>query len=106
MPVYYENDHGINLCFKLKCKYDDSAFDLTGYTIKFYMKLPSAAVPKVNGGVCVPDVPLTLGTCNYVVLAADFDTIGSYNWELILTKLGVEIHARGNYNIVIKEELH
>ena len=105
MPVYYENDHGFNLSFTVRNKSDGSVFDLTGYTIKFYMKLPSAAAPKVNGGVCNPDAPPTLGTCKYPVQAADFDTIGSYNWELILTQAGAKVHARGNYNIVIKEEI-
>ncbi len=103
MPVYYEDDFGFNLSFAVKNKTDGSAFNLTGYTIKFYMWLPSATVSKINGGACNP-VVATSGTCVYPVQAADFDTIGSYNWELILTKPGAELHARGNYNIVIKEE--
>jgi len=103
MVVYYKDDFGFNLCFTVRNKTDGSAFDLTLYTIKFYMWLPSAAAPKVNAGVCNPIVAAS-GTCAYPVQAADFDTIGSYNWELILTKAGTEIHVRGNYNIVIKEE--
>ncbi len=103
MPVYYKDDFGFNLCFTVRNKTDGLAFDLDGYTIKFYMWLPSATSSKVDSGVCNPD-PAILGGCEYPVQAVDFDTIGSYNWELILTKAGAEIHVRGNLNIVIKEE--
>lgn len=103
MPVYYKDDHGFKLCFTVKCKTDGSDFDLEDYTIKFYMWLPSAAASKVVDGIVNIDVAGS-GTCHHPVLAADFDTVGSYNWELILTQPGVELHARGNYNIVVKEE--
>jgi len=103
MPVYYKDDYGFNLCFTVRNKTDNSPFDITGFDVRFYMWLPSAAVSKVNAGICNPAVAAS-GTCEYSVQPADFDTIGSYNWELILTQPGAELHARGNYNIVVKEE--
>ena len=104
MPTYYEDEEGFNLCFEVKNKADGTAFDLAGYTIQLFMWLPSATVSKINAGACVIDAPASNGECHYVVAAGDFDTPGSYNWELVLTQAGVELHARGNANIVIKEE--
>ena len=105
MPVYYEDEFGFNLCFTVTDRATGSAFSLVGYTIVLYMWLPSATVPKINGGVCViTNAPGTDGKCHYPVTLTDFDTKGSYNWELVLTSAGVERHARGNGNITIKEE--
>ena len=103
MPVYYKDDHGFNLDFKITHKADGSDFNLAGYTIEFFMWLPSAAVSKVIAGIVNIDVAAS-GTCHHPILAADFDTVGSYNWELVLTQLGVEVHVRGNKNFIIKEE--
>jgi len=103
MPVYYKDDHGFKLCFVVKNKSDGTPFVLTDYTIKFYMWLPSATSSKVDAGIVNIDIAAD-GTCHHPVLATDFDVPGSYNWELILTKDGVELHSRGNANIVIKEE--
>lgn len=103
MPKYYENEFGIKLCFTVRNKVAGTVFNLGGYTIKFYMWLPSATTPKIDTGTVDVDVAAD-GTCHYDVVLGDFDTPGSYNWELVLTQLGIELHARGDGNITIKEE--
>jgi hypothetical protein len=102
MVQYIKDEFGFNLNFTVKNKDDGTPFDLTGYTIKFYMWLPNEAA-KISAGVCVISVAAS-GTCYHVVTSGSFDTPGSYNWELILTKAGVERHARSNGNIEIMEE--
>lgn len=103
VPTYQKDEFGFNLAFTIRERSDDGVFVLTGYTLKFYMWLPNATAPKINAGV-VNIVDGASGTCVYPVAAGDFDTIGSYNWEIKLTKAGVERSAKGAPNIVIKEE--
>ena len=99
---FYVDEQGFNLPFAVK-ESDGTAFVLTGYTIKFWMWLPNAATSKISNGTVVPDDE-DAGTCHYVVQATDFNTAGSYNWELVLTSDSIERKARGEYNIVIEEE--
>ena len=103
MVRYIKDEYGFNVPFIVRDKQTGNPFDLSGYTITFYMWLPNATSNKVNGGACVIDVAAS-GTCHYVVLSGDFDSPGSYNWELVLTAVGVERHARSDGNIEIKEE--
>jgi hypothetical protein len=102
MVTYIKDEYGFDLPFTVRYKTTGLPFNLAGYTITFYMWLPNATV-KVNGGACVIDNAAN-GTCHYVVASGDFDTPGSYNWELVLTQVGVERHARSDGNIDIMEE--
>lgn len=62
-------------------------YDLTDYTIKFKVWRPGfPGVLAVNGAcnaVSAPD-----GTCSYAVANGDFNFVGTYSFELELTKAG------------------
>ncbi len=63
---------------------DGSPLDLTGCTVKFYMKNSSTGVVKVNGNSC-SIVSATAGTCRYIWSSTDTDTAGSYLGEIEIT---------------------
>lgn len=58
--------------------------DLTGCTVKFYMKNADTGTVKINGSACsITDA--TKGKCRYVWAAGDTDTIGTYLGEVEVT---------------------
>ena len=58
--------------------------DLTGCTVKFYMKNADTGAVKINGSACsITDA--TKGKCRYVWAAGDTDTIGTYLGEVEVT---------------------
>lgn len=58
--------------------------DLTGCTVKFYMKNADTGAVKINGSVCsITDA--AKGKCRYVWAAGDTDTIGTYLGEVEVT---------------------
>jgi hypothetical protein len=103
MVRYIKDEAGFDLPFIVRDRKTGDRFPLSGYTITFFMWLPDAVSSKVNGGAVVIDDAAN-GECHYVVQAGDFDTVGSYNWELRLVAGAVERKARSNGNIEIKEE--
>lgn len=103
MVRYIKDEAGFNVPFIVRDRKTGNPFDLSGFTITFYMWLPSAAISKISAGAIVIDVAAS-GTCHYVVQANDFNAVGSYNWELKLVSGGTERKARSNGNIEIKEE--
>jgi hypothetical protein len=63
---------------------EGSAVDLTGATVKFYMKNSDTGAVKINGVACVL-TDATNGLCRYNWLAADTNTVGNYTGELEVT---------------------
>lgn len=62
---------------------DGQAVDLTGATVKFYMK-DSAGSAKLAGAACtITDA--TNGKCQYVWQAGDLDTAGTFTGEVQVT---------------------
>lgn len=58
--------------------------DLTGCTVKFYMKNIDTGSVKINGSLCdIADA--ANGKCRYVWLAADTNTVGAYLGEVEVT---------------------
>lgn len=60
------------------------AVDLTGATVKFYMKETTAGTVKINGVACALTVPAK-GQCQYNWAAGDTDTVGTYAGEVEVT---------------------
>lgn len=65
-------------------KVDDVAFDLTGSTVKFRMRLETSSTLKVDAAATV--VNPSAGTVRYDWVAADVDTVGDYVgwWQVTL----------------------
>jgi hypothetical protein len=63
---------------------DGVPVDLTGATVKFYMKDVSTGTVKVNGSLCTI-VDATKGKCRYVWAALDTNTVGTYVGEVEVT---------------------
>lgn len=59
--------------------------DLTGASVKFYMKNNDTGAVKVNGKSCTVIDPATSGVCRYSWEAADTDTAGEYVGEVEVT---------------------
>lgn len=58
--------------------------DLTGATVKFYMKDATTGSVKINGAACaITDA--TKGKCRYAWLAVDTNTVGAYLGEVEVT---------------------
>ena len=58
--------------------------DLTGCTVKFYMKNADTGAVKINGSAC-SITEATKGKCRYVWAAGDTDTVGTYLGEVEVT---------------------
>jgi len=63
---------------------DGAPVDLTGCTVKFYMKDAVSGSVKINGATCsIVDAPK--GICRYVWTGSDTNTIGTYLGEVEVT---------------------
>ena len=63
---------------------DGIPVDLTGSTVKFYMKNTDTGSVKINGSACtITDA--TKGKCRYVWASGDTNTVGNYVGEVEVT---------------------
>ena len=63
---------------------DGAPVDLTGATVKFYMKDSTTGSVKINGSACtITDA--TKGKCRYVWISSDTNTVGTYVGEVEVT---------------------
>ena len=63
---------------------DGSPVDLTGCTVKFYMKDATSGSVKISGSACtITDA--TKGKCKYLWSGSDTNTAGSYVGEVEVT---------------------
>ena len=63
---------------------DGSPVDLTGSTVRFYMKDATTGTVKINGSTCtITDAPK--GKCTYLWQASDTNTAGGYVGEVEVT---------------------
>ena len=95
-----QGDFGFNLEFTIT-EDDDSAFDLTGYTvtIKVWPKYFIGNLVVDSAGVI--DVEAS-GTCHYAVADGDFDDAGDFLIEVQLTKTGTQASTR-YYTLKVEE---
>jgi hypothetical protein len=80
---------------------DETAYNLTGYTITFKVWKAGAPETSILSGGCNID-SATDGTCHYTLTATDFTSRADYKFELQLTKSGV-IESTQNYDLKIEE---
>lgn len=60
---------------------DGAPVDLTGATVKFYMKDATSGLVKINGASCsITDA--TKGKCRYVWTSSDTNTVSTYLGEV------------------------
>jgi len=96
--IVSKGDFGFYLNFTVLDS-DNSAFDLTDYTIT--LKVWDTAL--LFSGAC--DIVVAgAGTCKYLITVSDLSKAGNYALELELTKAGVELSTK-KYNLEIKESL-
>ena len=63
---------------------DGSPVNLTGCTVKFYMKDATSGSVKINGTTCtITDA--TKGKCKYLWYGSDTNTVGTYLGEVEVT---------------------
>lgn len=67
---------------------DESAFDLSGYTITWVAWVPGASSAFFSQAMEI--VVAGDGTCRYKIQSDDFDTEGKFYSEVQLTKVGEE----------------
>ena len=63
---------------------DGNSVDLTGATVKFYMKNADTGAVKISGVACTL-TDATKGKCRYSWQAADTNTVGTYLGEVEVT---------------------
>ena len=95
-----KGDYGYNLNFTVQDA-DGNAFNLTGYTITLKVWAPNVPGTLKFSGACTIDVAAS-GTCHYVLVSGNFDTVARYQAELELTKSGVVSSTRP-FIIVVEE---
>jgi len=96
----YEDDYGYDLQFTV-LDVNSNAFNLTGATVKFQMAKPSSTALKVNG-TCTLVTP-SAGTCAYTTTSGDFDTLGDYVAQLLITVSGKQ-YTIGDLNVYVKKQ--
>jgi len=95
---WYKTDTLPDLEFTIK--QDGSAVDLTGATVKFYMKNRDTGNVKINGVACTLVVAAS-GTCKYVWQSGDTDTVGTFVAEVEVTFSGGTVQT-GYENLTIE----
>lgn len=84
---------------------DGAPVDLTGCTVKFYMKNADTGSVKINGTNCViTDAPK--GKCRYNWTGSDTDTVGTYVGEIEVTFADSKIQTGfKQLSIVIRDDI-
>lgn len=84
---------------------DGTPVDLTGSTVKFYMKNADTGSVKINGSLCsITDA--TKGKCRYVWAAGDTNTVGTYLGEVEVTFPDTKIQTGyKQVTIVIRDDI-
>jgi len=87
---FYTKKDSTELPLKVKLHDNDcsTAFDLTGYTGKFYMSDEDDYTDVKVDGSAVTVTSAEDGEAQYNWVAADVDTIGRYRYEFEFTKAG------------------
>ncbi len=97
-----QNSHGYILTFTVTNS-AGTAYDLTGYTVKFKVwKINNPLTRLVDGTCTFTEAQGNLGICKYTVANGDFDIAGKFLGELELTYTNVE-ESTENFNVVVKE---
>lgn len=96
-----KSDFGFSLNFTVQ-EDDETAFNLTGYTITMKVWSQGLSSDPIVTGACVADVEAS-GTCHYPVVQYDFDDVGDYLVEIELTKVGVAAESTRNYTLHVEE---
>ena len=95
-----QNDYGFYLNFTITDS-DGAAFNLTGYTASFKMWLANNPDDLIVDGAC-SIISAAAGTCRYLAVDGDFDTINNYRAEIELTQAGV-VESTDYFTIAVKE---
>lgn len=84
---------------------DGAPVDLTGCTVKFYMKNSTTGSVKINGATCaITDA--TKGKCRYNWTGSDTDTVGTYLGEVEVTFADSKIQTGfKQLSIVIRDDI-
>lgn len=101
-PGLVRNDEGWDIVFTLAYN-DDSVVDITGATITFKVKAPTASVNKIEG-VCALTALLT-GICTYTVQSGDLDTADNYEGELQVALASGDVHTVKLGTVPVIEDL-
>ena len=84
---------------------DGAPVDLTGATVKFYMKDSVTGSVKINGSTCVI-TDATKGKCRYNLTGSDTDTVGTYLGEVEVTFPDSKIQTGfKQLSIVIRDDI-
>lgn len=84
---------------------DGSPVDLTGCTVKFYMKDLDTGTVKIDGHTCVIDDALA-GICRYIWLSGDTDIVGTYLGEIEITFSDGKIQTGyKQFTIIIRDDV-
>lgn len=84
---------------------DGSPIDLTGCTVKFYMKNTDTGAVKINGSTCVIDNAVA-GIGRYIWSAGDTDTVGTYLGEIEITFSDGKIQTGfKQFTIIIRDDV-
>lgn len=98
-----KNDYGFYLNFTLT-NADGTALDLTSNTaIAFNVADATSGTILFSGTPSV--VSAVGGTCRYLVATGDFDTVGTYNYEIQVSYSGKVITAKPTDTIRVVSEL-
>lgn len=95
-----KNDFGYYLNFTVQDS-TETAYNLTGYTIKLKVWRPNQPSALLTNGSC-DIVVAASGTCKYLVTASDFTAPGLFDMELELTKSGV-VESTRTYTVLVEE---
>jgi hypothetical protein len=96
-----KDDKNYDLQFTLK-NYDQSVFDLTGYSLLFKAQAYADSSIKVSRAMTI--VTAASGICKYTVQEGDFNLVGDYYAEIQCTKSG-EIVTFTDLKIVVLPDL-
>ena len=77
---------------------DGDPFDLTGYTVTLYVW--DVVLSFSNVGVL--DIDPTTGLCYFTPIAADFDTVGTFRFEVEMTDVGKVVKTK-NYIVEVTD---
>ena len=95
-----KGDNGFDINFTVTNS-DGTAFNLTGYTIKWKM-WPKNRPTRLILDVTVTIVSAVAGTCKYAAVAGDFDLPGLFDAELEMTQAGVKVSTK-NFEVLVAD---